>query len=197
MLDAIDDDHPFGLVDLVDDAIDAAPGAATACRTHRRANWQDASGTSERCSPHSTHQMNFVSAGDRSMDSSEAPRNLRWPSALPSQSRITIRTPWVARSGHQTAGALRQLDDRNGIVIRTFLPSDVPRQRRRCTGDLCLPDQFVQSSVCSRVLRCRSAEFEAFHMLSGELGDQLEVLVDMEHSQVGEFCSRCNQQVGN
>ncbi len=34
------------------------------------------------------------------------------------------------------------------------------------------------------VLRCGSTEFEAFHMLSGELGDQLEVLVDVQHSQV-------------
>jgi hypothetical protein len=47
------------------------------------------------------------------------------------------------------------------------------------------------------VLRCGSAELEAFHFLTGELGDELEVLVDVEHGEIGEFGGRCDQEVGN
>ena len=34
-------------------------------------------------------------------------------------------------------------------------------------------------------------------MLTGELCDELEVVVDVEHGEIGEFGGRCNQQVGD
>jgi hypothetical protein len=56
----------------------------------------------------------------------------------------------------------------------------------------------VRDAGWEALLRRRgSTEFEAFHRLTGELRDELEVLVEMEHSEVRKFGDRCDQEVSN
>jgi hypothetical protein len=67
------------------------------------------------------------------------------------------------------------------------------------------PDQKASDArigvfLASPVDRCSSlcsAEFEAFQRLAGEFGDELEVLVEVEHGEVSEFGGRCDQQIGD
>ena len=43
----------------------------------------------------------------------------------------------------------------------------------------------------------RSGECETFCRLAGEVGDEVEVLVQVEDGEVGEFCGGSDQEVGD
>lgn len=46
-------------------------------------------------------------------------------------------------------------------------------------------------------LLTRRSETQSFDRLASDLGDEVEVLVEGQHCEVGDLCSGCHQQVGN
>ena len=45
------------------------------------------------------------------------------------------------------------------------------------------------------VIRCGRADVQAFHGLTGDLGDEVEVLIEVQYGQPGEFGGRGDDQI--